>query len=489
MVPRSLLLLSIVTACVADPPPAARGVDAAVPDDLGGTVDAPREADLVATLVPDPEVAAMLTAVDPARIAADIDALVAFGTRNTCSATDSATHGIGAARAMLRLRFSALPGVEVRADTFTVSGCSGDAPHENVIAVLPGRTQPERLIIVGGHYDSIGSEEFTDLFDGGLPAPGANDSGSQTALLLEAARVMAGHAYDATVVFVAFDAEEQGLIGSRHFVRSLTEVFPGATVEAMLDCDIVGGDATANDAKALTRFRLYAPGTPRETSRIALEEPERAGSTDDTSPARGLLRYVGAWGAAYVPGMTMLPRLRQDRPGRSSDHVPFLDRAIPAVRFIDPREEHAHQHSPLDVTAYVTPAYTARLTRVLVATAASLARAPRPPGDFTAHREADGRVTLAWEAPAGEVDHYVVAARPATENLYRRRLVVPAARLGGTWGVTSLEVDDAGTFFVSVATVDAEGHESLFAYPELRCDESGCAVQDGSLEVTRSRQL
>ena len=39
-------------------------------------------------------------------------------------------------------------------------------------------------------------------------------------------------------------------------------------------------------------------------------------------------------------------------------------------------------------------------------------------------------------------------------------------------------------FFVSVAAVDAEGHESLFAYPEYRCDASGCVVQPGSLDVT-----
>jgi len=41
-------------------------------------------------------------------------------------------------------------------------------------------------------------------------------------------------------------------------------------------------------------------------------------------------------------------------------------------------------------------------------------------------------------------------------------------------------------FFVSVAAVDAAGHESLFAYPEYRCATT-CQVQPGSLDVTASR--
>jgi hypothetical protein len=41
-----------------------------------------------------------------------------------------------------------------------------------------------------------------------------------------------------------------------------------------------------------------------------------------------------------------------------------------------------------------------------------------------------------------------------------------------------------GAFYISVAAVDAEGHESLFAYPETRCDAMGCVVPPDSLNVT-----
>lgn len=477
---RALLPLALV-ACSASPP--------APVADAGPIADAP-PADAPATgPVLDPDIAAMTAAVETPRITADLDALVAFGTRNTCSALDDPAHGIGAARALIRARFAALPGVTARDDAFIQTVCApGLGPQQNVMAVIPGATQPERLIVLGGHYDSMGSETTPGRVDGTIPAPGANDSGSQTALLLEAARVMAGRTYDATVVIVAFAAEEQGLFGSIHFVGALGALFPGATVEAMLNCDIVGGDASVNDAEALTRFRLYSPGTPREVTGLTPDATEREGTSDDTSPARGLMRYVGTWGGAYVPGMTMLPRLRQDRAGRSGDHVSFLDRAIPAVRFIEVNESRAHQHTADDVVAQMTPAYTARLTRVLTATLASLARAPRAPATFTATREGDGPLSLAWEpSPGGDVDHYVLAARPVTENLYRARLRVAGTAATPTAG--ALGVGDAEAFFVSVAAVDAQGHESLFAYPEYRCDAAGCVVQDGSLDVTRSRRL
>ncbi len=462
---------------------------AAVPTSPDAASDAPAPG---ATPVRDPEIVAMTSAVETSRIRADLETLVGFGTRNTCSPVDNPTRGIGAARTLLRQRFAALPGVMVRTNDFSQTVCSsGSNTQQNVMAWIPGATQPSRLVIVGGHYDSMGGELTAQRVDGTLPAPGANDSGSQTVLLLEAARVMAGRSYDATVVFVAFAVEEQGLYGSVHFVRSLAALFPDATVEAMFDCDIVGGDAEVNDAAALARFRLYSPGTPRELSAIPPDlTMEREGTPDDTSPARGIMRYVGTAGALYVPEMSMLPRLRQDRPGRSGDHVPFLDRGLPAVRFIDTNENRAHQHSTMDTVANMTPAYTARITRVVVSTMASLARAPRAPASFTATRDAMGRLALAWEEPeGGDVHHYVVAARPVTENLYRAPRVVARGALGGTWTAADLGVGGVEAYFVSVAAVDAQGHASLYAYPEMRCDPAGCVVQDGSLEVTRSIRL
>ena len=272
---------------------------------------------------------------------------------------------------------------------FSSPGCaSGAVTRENVVAWKLGAGHPGRLIVLGGHYDS----RTLDATDGTSPAPGANDSGSQTALVLEAARVMSSQTYDATLVFVSFAGEEQGLFGSSSLAASYGQYFPaGASIEAMFNCDIVGGDATVNDAGTLQEFRLYSPGTPREISSAAI------GTTDDTSPARGVMRFVATVGGAYVPSMTMVPELREDRPLRSGDHESFLDVAIPGVRFIETVESPdagtlgSHQHSPNDLRQYVTPAYTARIAQVVVASVASLARAPSPPLSIAASGAAPGR--------------------------------------------------------------------------------------------------
>lgn len=426
-----------------------------------------------ASVTTDAEIAGLIAGISSARIATTIQTLAAFGTRSSCSSDDGGTEGIGAARVWIKAEVDAVSGLQTLLYPFTMTQCGSTIARENVVAWLPGATDPTRLVIVGGHYDS----RTVDVTDGTSPAPGANDSGSQTAVVLELARLFAAHTFGATVVFVAFAGEEQGLVGSGALARDITSVFPGGQVVAMLNCDIVGGDNTANDAGALTQFRLYSPGTPREIV-------SDAGTTDDTSPSRGVMRYVSTWGGAYVPALSPIIELREDRPGRGGDHESFIAAGYPGVRFIDPAENLAHEHTANDLFQYVTPSYTAQLAGVVGAVAASLARAPDAPTSFTATGDAVSGAAMAWSAPStGTVDHYVVAARPTTENLYRGRVAVGGAT-STTLTPSALGVAGANAFFVSVAAVDSQGHESLFAYPEYRCDASGCVVQPGSLDIT-----
>jgi uncharacterized repeat protein (TIGR01451 family) len=428
----------------------------------------------------DGDILSVLDQVDANRISADIQTLVAFGTRNTCSDNSGASPGIGAARDWILNRYLSLTGLQVTLVPWTYKGCSDGTTHtlHNVIAWIPGSGHPNRLIVIGGHYDS----RTTDGKDGVSPAPGANDSGSQTALVLEAARVMAGHLFDATVVFADWSGEEQGLQGSSFFVQHYRDYFPSGTLELNLNSDIIGGDNTVNNATALQQFRLFSPGTPREVRSAP------TGSTDDTSPSRGIMRHIGYWGGAYVPTMMMLPQLREDRPGRSSDHSPFISRSIPGVRFIDVNEKPSHQHSPNDLYIYVTPAFTARVSQVVVASAASLARAPTPPLNMIATGISSSTVQLTWSPPASgsPVDHYAISARTSAENFYRTRVVVPGDLTSATVDVfQDLGIPSATAYYVSVAAVDAGGHESLYAYPEYRCDSTNtCSQPDDALNVT-----
>jgi hypothetical protein len=418
----------------------------------------------------------MVGAIDAARMNADLSHLVSFKTRNSCSTTTSATQGIGAAVTYVRAAFQAT-GLATSDDVFSASFCGSNRTHRNEFAWIPG-TDPTRLIVVGGHVDS----RSTNVLSATQAAPGANDSGSQASLVMEAARVMAGHRFLATVVFITFTGEEQGLFGSANFVSRLGTYFPGAKVEAALISDIVGGDVSANTPATLQQFRLFAPGTPREAS-----SSTPTGTPDDTSPARGILRYVGTWTSAYVPEMAVVPSLRQDRPGRGSDHISFLNAALPGVRFIEAVENTNHQHNPNDTIANMTPAYMTRVAKVVVATAAALAWAPSAPGALAVTGGGAGPIAASWTVPSsGDVDHYVIAARPVTSNFYVGRVVVPSSATSATVGSTDFGLSSDQSFFISVAAVDAAGHESLFAYPEYRCAPT-CQVQPGSLDVTSSQ--
>lgn len=76
--------------------------------------------------------------------------------------------------------------------------------YYNVVAVKLGSTTPDQQYIIGAHYDSVGN-------------PGADDDGSGTAGIMEIARVLSQYDFNSTIIFIAFDREEQGLIGSNAY--------------------------------------------------------------------------------------------------------------------------------------------------------------------------------------------------------------------------------------------------------------------------------
>ncbi len=96
----------------------------------------------------------------------------------------------------------------------------------NIVATKRGSS--DKTIVLGGHYDSVAA------------GPGANDNGSGTAVLIELARVLAQRDTKNTLIFIAFDAEEFGLIGSRYYVDHLTDS-ERAKITAMLNFDMLGG--------------------------------------------------------------------------------------------------------------------------------------------------------------------------------------------------------------------------------------------------------
>ena len=162
---RSLLIVVTIVGCKSD---SSLGNDASTVDT--GVMDA------AVPLRLDSEIAGLLPTVDEGRIATTVTTLVAFGTRSSCSDATSTTQGIGAARDWIQAQMTAIAGLNVTLNTFSQTGCATPLQRDNVMGWIPSATHPERLIVMGGHYDS----RTVNVTDGTSPAPGANDSGSQT---------------------------------------------------------------------------------------------------------------------------------------------------------------------------------------------------------------------------------------------------------------------------------------------------------------------
>jgi hypothetical protein len=145
---------------------------------------------------PEGEVAASLVTVASYRHILDDMLYTHDGNdRGACGGADHA-----AARAnMISLMFSY--GLTVTVETFSFYGCTG----YNVVGTKLGSEYPDQEYIVGAHYDSVDN-------------PGADDNASGTAAVLEAARVLSPYPSDYTIRFIAFDAEEWGLLGSEAYV-------------------------------------------------------------------------------------------------------------------------------------------------------------------------------------------------------------------------------------------------------------------------------
>src|SRR5262249_7046620 len=161
----------------------------------------------------------MTAEIDAGRLHATIAKLVGFGTRHTLSDTKSDKRGIGAARRWVKSEFEAYSKacggclqIETPAQTFN-DGKRIPQPTAvmDVIAIQRGTSDPNRVVLITGHIDS----RVTDPLNAKSDAPGANDDGSGTAAVIEAARVLSKRKFAATIVYGVLSGEEQGLYGGK----------------------------------------------------------------------------------------------------------------------------------------------------------------------------------------------------------------------------------------------------------------------------------
>lgn len=421
---------------------------------------------------PDPDVQKMLKEVSAKNIETYIRKLVSFGTRNTLSEQDSKTRGIGAARDWILEEFRKISidcGMCLQPQTQSFLQPRGNRIPEpttltNVFAILPGTTDPSRIYVVSGHYDSMCSSPT----DAKCDAPGANDDASGTAVSIELARVMSKYKFDATIVFMAVPGEEQGLLGAAHYAEEAVKA--KMNIEAMFTNDIVGGVITHKNSQFRKKVRVFSEGVPsNETPQEANTRRSVGGENDSTS--RQIARYIKEQAERYLKDFGVMMIYRRDRYGRGGDHIPFVERGFAGVRFTESDEDYAHQHQNVrtdangkffgDTPEYVDFEYTANVGRVNLVALAGLARAPSKPknvGLITSGLTND--TVLRWEANKdADIAGYEVVWRDTTAAEWTNSIPVGNVL---TYTAKAMSKDN---FFFGVRAVDKNGNKSPVVYP------------------------
>jgi hypothetical protein len=411
--------------------------------------------------------------VSEARLRADVEALVGFGTRHTLSSQDDPVRGIGAARrwgeAQFRATSAACGGcLEIVLPERLVTGDRVPAPTRlvDVVAIQWGTERPNDVVIVQGHIDS----RVTDVMNFTADAPGANDDGSGTALTLEAARVLSRHRYPVTIVYALLSGEEQGLFGGE-LLADYAKV-RGWNVKAVLNNDIVGGSCGSDRFCDDSHVRVFSEGIRHDSTEALRANIQRNGGEND-SPSRNLSRFVAGLDNA---GLEVRQVFRSDRMGRSGDHIPFQELGYPAIRFSVAVEDYEHQHQDLrtengvkygDTIDEMDFPYLAKVTRLNVRALDALARAPMPPA-VTIEAAVRTDTLLKW-APVPGAMRYTIWRRRTDEANWQRRLDVGgrganavAIPAGDPISIV-LKPDRGDDWFFGVSAVAADGAESPVA--------------------------
>ncbi|MEZ4942349.1 MAG: M28 family peptidase [Saprospiraceae bacterium] len=422
---------------------------------------------------------ATTTAGIHARVSADslkayLIRLSTFGTRNTGSDTLSPTTGIGAARRWAHQKFTEFGAANenrlvVSYLQFDQDIC-GMGQHRNVFALLPGSNSANNgVILIEGHMDS----RCDVSCDVTCEAQGIEDNATGTALVLELARVMAQYTFENTILFMVTIGEEQGLLGAEAMAIYMKN--KDIPLRAVLNNDIVGGVICGE-----TSSPPSCPGLNHiDSTGVRLFSQGGANSRNKQLARFIKLQYQeNILPTASVPMDLRLQSL-EDRTGRGGDHIPFRERAYPAMRFTSANEHGDasngagytdRQHTSDDILGVDTDGdqvvdsffvqfnYLARNVVINGNAAAVAARNVPVPAGLTALRST-GLLDVEVDDPAN-TGTYRVALRSTGldwDTVY--------TLAGGTFG--TFPAPPTGLLYVSVAAVDPEGGESLFSGEKL----------------------
>ena len=200
----------------------------------------------------------------------------------------------------------------------------------NVVGMIEGTDSllREEYLIIGAHLDHVGSQA-------GLLFPGANDNASGSAGVLEIAKAF--HNSNAkpkrSIIFILFASEEQGMLGSKHFVENL-KINPKKIV-AMLNLDCVGyGDSIqVGNGKSASGLWNIARSLDKQNANLMVKDTWSGGGADAT---------------------------------------PFHEKGIPCLYFVS-KYSYDHLHQPTDKAETLNPELFEEIVQIAYLTAREIA--------------------------------------------------------------------------------------------------------------------
>jgi acetylornithine deacetylase/succinyl-diaminopimelate desuccinylase-like protein len=411
----------------------------------------------------DAKLKAIIAPVSQTQLRNTIEKLVSFGTRHTLSSQTDPKRGIGAALNWTKGQFESFGLPTVRpCETFTGSRIPNPTAVCDMVAIQRGTERPNDVVIITGHIDS----RVTDVMNFTSDAPGANDDGSGTAAVIEAARVLSKHKFPGTIVYAALSGEEQGLYGAK--VLANYAKAQGWNVVTDNNNDIIGGTCGSDRVCDSTHARVLSEG-PRSQGQEELAKATHALGGENDAPSRNISRFLDSLADRLKIGIDLRQIWRTDRFGRGGDHIPFLELGYPAARLNVAIENYNWQHQDLrtengikygDTIDHVDFPYLAKMTKLNVAALAAIASAPPPP-----EPKVEGAVstdtTLTW-APVASATSYQVRWRRTDANQWEVARSVPASQCAAACKAVlpHIRVDD---WVFGVASVSKDGFESPVA--------------------------
>jgi hypothetical protein len=404
--------------------------------------------------------------VKAANLRANIEKLVSFGTRHTLSDPSDAKRGIAAAQKWTEQEFrryskacgNCLEIVTV-GDTVTRPRIPNPSRVQNVIAIQRGTTDPNRVVVLTGHIDSRVSDPMNAASD----SPGANDDGSGTAAVIEAARILSKHKFPGTIIYAPLAGEEQGLVGAK--ILADYAKAQGWQVVANLNNDMIGNTEGQDGTRDSRHIRIFSEGIRADAANAEYLALVRRLSGENDSPSRNLSRWLDSFADTLPFGLDVRQIWRNDRFGRGGDHSEFLNVGFPAVRITEALENYNRQHQDLrtengiaygDVIEGIDFDYFERSTKFNVAALAALARAPMPP-EPAVEGAVKPDTTLSWKPVPGAAA-YLIRWRATDAANWQESIRVPA---GATSHVLKgIRIDD---WVFGMSSVSADGYESPVA--------------------------